>query len=77
MIPEDVLNDEAKTELNKIKKIEKTLDGENLVRASEYTYSFKNFQTIKTFGKDIYHGEITLKEDDDNQSILLVWNHEF
>ena len=54
MIPQDVLNDEAKNKLNQIKEIEKTLDRENLVyRASEYPYSFKNFQTKRTFGKDI------------------------
>ena len=54
VIPQDVLNDEAKNKLNQIKEIEKTLDRENLVyRASEYPYSFKNFQTKRTFGKDI------------------------
>ena len=48
--------------MNKIKEIEKTAGRENLIyRASEYTYSFKNFQTIRTFGKDIYNVEITLK----------------
>ena len=36
--------------LNEIKEIEKTVDRENVFhRASEYTYSFKNFQTIKNF----------------------------
>ena len=50
MIPKSALNnDEAKKELDKIKEIGKTVDKEKLVyRASEYTYSFKNFQTIKT-----------------------------
>ena len=41
-------------------------------KASKYTYSFKNFQAIKTFGKDIYNGEVTLKEADDDQADLLV-----
>ena len=41
IIPEDVLNDEAKKEMDKIMEIEKTADRENLIyRASEYTYSF-------------------------------------
>ena len=31
MIPEDILNEEAKNELNKIKGIEKTVDRENLI----------------------------------------------
>ena len=29
---------------------------------NEYTHSFKNFQTISTFGRDICNGKITLKE---------------
>ena len=42
-------------------EIKKTVNRENLTyRANEYTYSFKIFQTIKTFGWDIYNGEITL-----------------
>ena len=48
-------NDEAKKELDKIKEIEKNVDREKLVNeTNEYTCSFKNFQTIKTFGRDIY-----------------------
>ena len=48
-------NDEAKKELDKIKQIEKNVDREKLVNeTNEYTCSFKNFQTIKTFGRDIY-----------------------
>ena len=66
------MNDEAKKEIDKISKIEKTVDREELVcRASEYTYIFQNFRTIKTFGRDIYNGEITLKEADEEQSSLL------
>ena len=33
----------------------KNVDRKKLVyKTNEYTYSFENFQTIKTFGKDIY-----------------------
>ena len=73
MIPKSALNnDEAKKELDKIKEIEKTIDREKLVyRASEYTYSFRNFRTIRTFGSDIYECKITLKEADEDQSNLL------
>ena len=51
MIPKKALNsDEAKKELDKILKIEKNVDREKLVyETNQYTYSFKNFQTIKTF----------------------------
>ena len=74
MIPNSALNnDKAIKELNKIKEIEKTIDREKLVyKASEYTYSFENFQTIKTSGKDIYDSTITLKEARDYQTDLLV-----
>ena len=72
IIPENILNDEAKKEIGRISKIEKTVYRVELVyRASEYTYSFQNFRTIKTFGRDIYNGEITLKEADEEQSSLL------
>ena len=72
MILEDILNDEVRNELNKIEQTEKKVGREKAIyRASEYTYIFKNFQTIKHFGRDIYNGEITLKEADKNQSNLL------
>ena len=66
-------NDGAKKELDKIKEIEKNVDREKLVyETNEYTYSFKNFQTIKTFGRDIYEGKITIKEADEYQADLLT-----
>ena len=38
------------------------VDRENLIyRTNENTYSFKNFRTINTFGRDIYNGKITFK----------------
>ena len=37
-----------------------------------YIYSFEKFQTIKTFGGDIYNGSITLKEANDCQTDLLI-----
>ena len=74
VIPENALNsDEAKKELDKIKEIETNVDTEKLVyETDEYTYSFKNVQTIKTFARDIYEGEITIKEADEYQTDLLT-----
>ena len=41
----------------------KNVGREKLIyETNEYTYSFKNFQTIKTFGRDIYEGKITLEK---------------
>ena len=65
-------NDEAKKEFDKIKEIEENVDREKLVcETNEYIYSFKNFQT-KSFGSDIYEGNIMLKEADEYQADLLV-----
>ena len=74
MIPKNALNnDEAKKELDKIKEIEKNVDREKLIyETNEYTYSFKNFQTIKTFGRDIYEGKITIEEANEYQTDLLA-----
>ena len=74
VIPKNRLNnDGAIKELDKFKEIENNVDGEKLVfETNEYTFSFQNFQTIKTFGKDIYDGTITVKEADDYQTNLLV-----
>ena len=73
IIPENILNDEAKKEIDKISEIEKSVDREKLAyKASRYTYSFQHFQTIRTFGRDIYSGEITLTEADEDQANCLV-----
>ena len=74
VLPKNALdNDEAKKELDKIKETEKSIDREKLIyETDEYTYSFKNFQTIKTFGQEIYEGEITLKEGNEYQANLLT-----
>ena len=74
VIPKSALNnDKAKKELDKIKEIEKNVDREKLIyETNEYTYSFKNFQTIKTFGRDIYEGKITIEEANEYQTNLLA-----
>ena len=74
VIPKNALNnDEAKKELHKIKEIEKNVDREKLInKTSEYTYSFKNFQTIKTFEKEIYKGNITIEVANEYQTNLLA-----
>ena len=74
MIPENALNnDEAKKEFDKIKQMENNVDREKLIyKTNEYTCSFKFFQTIKTFGRDIYEGKTTRKEADEYQTDLLA-----
>ena len=74
VIPNDAVNNnEAKKEVDKIKEIEKKVDREKLIfETNECTYSFKNFQTIKTFGRDIYEFKIMIEEADKHQTNLLV-----
>ena len=44
-------------------KIEKKVDREKLIyEINEYKSGLKDFQTIKTFGRDVYEGKITIEE---------------
>ena len=74
VIPNDALNNnEVKKELDKINETEKNVDRETLIyETNEYTYSFKNFQTVKTFGQDIYEWKITTEEANEYQTNLLA-----
>ena len=73
MIPKSLFaNDESIKEFNKIKEIERNVDRENLFyKSSKKPCDFKNFRTIRTFGEDIYKGQITFEEADEYQSDLL------
>ena len=74
MIPKNALNnDEAKKELDKIKEIEKNVDREkSIYKKNDYSYSFKNFQTIKAIGRDIYEGKIAIEKANEYQTDLLA-----
>ena len=74
MIPKNALNnDEAKKELDEIREIEKNVDKEKLIyKTNEYTHSIKNFQTIKTFGRDIYEDKIMIGEANEYQTNFLA-----
>ena len=48
------------------------MDREKLIyKTNKNTYNFKNSQTIRTFGDDIYNGEITLEEANKSQEKLM------
>ena len=72
VIPKSVFaNDEAKEEFNKTKEIEEKVDREKLFyKTNKNIYNFKIFQTIRTFGEDIYNGETTLEEANEYQTNL-------
>ena len=62
-----------KNSLIKLKKQKKNVEREKLIyKTNEYTYSFKNLKTKKTFGRDIYEDKITLEEAEKYQTDLLV-----
>ena len=79
VIPKSVFaNNEAKEEFNKIKEIEKDVDWQKLFyKSNKSKNNFKNFQIIRTFGEDIYNGEITLEETDKDQSNLVEKINDF
>ena len=62
-----------KNSLIELKKQKKNVEREKLIyKTNEYTYSFKNLQTKKTFGRDIYEGKTTIEEAEKYQTDLLV-----
>ena len=56
----------------KVKKQKKMQADKLIYETNDYTYSFRNFQTIKTFGRDIYEGKITLEKANEYQTDLLA-----
>ena len=63
IIPESAFAyEESKKELNKIKEIEKNIDREKLFyKTGKHTFDFRKFNSVRTFGEDIYSGKITMK----------------
>ena len=59
-----------KKSLIKLKKQMKIQTEKLIYETNEYIYSFKNFQTRKEFGRDIYEGKITLEKADQYQTDL-------
>ena len=58
--------------------MEQNVDREKLFYdAGKYTYDFRTFNTIRTFGKDIYEDKITLEEADKDHSDLANLINEF
>ena len=61
-----------KKEFNEIIEIEKTIARKKLIYKTENkSYSFKNFRSVRIFGKDIYNSMITLEKADKDQNSLV------
>ena len=66
-------SNKSRKELNKIKEIEKNVDREKLIyKTNKHTYDFRKFNTIRTFGEDIYDGKITLEEANESHQVYWV-----
>ena len=65
--------------LIKLKNQKKTQTEKNyfMMQINVYIYDFRIFNTVRTFGRDIYEGKITLKEADEDQSELINDINEF
>ena len=48
-----------------------------MMQINVYIYDFRIFNTVRTFGRDIYEGKITLKEADEDHSELINDINEF
>ena len=52
--------------------MEESIDRKKLVyKTDKHTFDFRKFNTIRTFGKDMYNGKFALEEADESRSNLL------
>ena len=59
---EKTKHSEIKNEINEIEKFEKKINPKDLKNeTSKYIYDFQLFETIRSFGDDIYTGKISMK----------------
>ena len=65
-------NNEIKNELNETKTWEEQIEWKDLkYKTNKYTYDFQHFETIRSFGDNIYTGKITINEAEMDQSNLV------
>ena len=74
IFPEGYESVEIKNELNKIKEYEKNVKRNNIIYySSKEPFDFRIFKTVKSFGKDIHSGKITINEADQKQVDLIEY----
>ena len=65
-------NNEIKNEIDEIKKWEEKIKGKYLKHeAKKYIYDFQQFETIRSFGGNIYNDIINIEEAEMDQINLL------
>ena len=65
-------NNEIENEIDDIKKSKKKICRKDLIyRENKNEYGFQQYETIRSFGENIYTGKITTDEAEQDQSNLL------
>ena len=65
-------NNEIKNELDKIKRWEEKIERKDLeYETKKYIYDFKQYETIRSFGDNIYTGKFNIDEAEIDQSNLV------
>ena len=65
-------NNEIENEIDDIKKSEKKFNRKDLIqRENKNEYDFQQYETIRSFGENIYTGKITTDEAEQDRSNLL------
>ena len=75
LFSKDFLNEEATYELNKIVKMKNKINRDDLIyktgnKKNDKAYDFQNFKTIRSFGREIYHNNLSLDDASKFQIIL-------
>ena len=77
-IPMENLNPEIINEIKRIEEIEKKVDRSRMVyKGTNKTYDFRNFKTIRAFGKEIRNNIISLDTVNIEQANLLSYINDF
>ena len=72
LFPKRMRNNEIKNERHKIKKLEEIIRRKDLkYETKKHMYDFQQYETIRSFGDNIYTGKINIDEAETDQSYLL------
>ena len=72
LFPKRMRNNEIKNERHKIKKLEEIIRRKDLkYETKKHMYDFQQYETIRSFGDNIYTGKINIDEAEMDQSNLL------
>ena len=72
LFPKNMGTNEIKNEIDEIRKWKEKIKRNYLkYKTNKYLYNFQQFETIRSFGDNIYTGKINIDESETNQSNLF------